>query len=560
MLAKALNCHSSDKPIAVSCNECASCKEIAEGRSIDVMEFDAASNTQVDKIRDLIIENINIAPARDRYKIFIIDEVHMLSTSSFNALLKTLEEPPPRVVFVMATTELHKVPVTILSRCQEFEFRTIATGKIFERLNLIAEAEGVKVTAEALREIARSGEGSMRDAQSNFDQVISFSDENIGIEEVITALGIASSEILTRTVEAIAHHKTQEALLVVEELTRRGQDLRNYCRDLLTFLRDLLVAKVTDHSESLLDSSILDREALKKYAEHFSESDLVRLFHSLAETEDQLRKATQPRYILEIGLVKLMEMRRVSSIENLLERLTKLEESLNGGGSEPEKKSEPIAEKKTLNKLNSGQLSVDSAPGDAGLTESKTESLIQSLKSKIQNDEPDFPLDEVPFPINSSPYVEKAASPVRVIETGKYEASRVSSEFLDSLPVRLPDISEEELEHVEDAKLDAAFEERLAREGDNLFPIKTIRELTAKLFTPTTDNSAETAAAAAAGKSRAYMDFQIPDFPNENESIEKIELSENPTEDELFRFAENNLAVRRTLRIFRGKIVSVNKT
>ncbi len=370
LLAKALNCHSSDKPIAKSCNICASCKEIAEGRSIDVLEFDAASNTQVDKIRDLIIENINIAPARDRFKIFIIDEVHMLSTSSFNALLKTLEEPPPNVVFVMATTELHKVPDTILSRCQEFEFRTIATAKIFERLNLIAEAEGVTISAEALREIARSGEGSMRDAQSNFDQVISFSDETISIEDVINALGIASSEILTRTVEAIAHRKPEEALLVVEELIRRGQDLRNYCRDLLTFLRDLLVAKVTNHAAGLLDSSILDQEALLKYAEHFSESDLVRLFNSLAQTETELRNATQPRYILEIGLVKLMELQRVTAIEKILERLAKLE-----SGS-------PIEEKKTLNKP---------------ILE------VQSSKSEVQSQLIKSAPNDTPFPTGQEP-------------------------------------------------------------------------------------------------------------------------------------------------------------
>lgn len=362
LLAKALNCHSSDKPVAKSCNNCASCKEIAEGRSIDVLEFDAASNTQVDKIRDLIIENINIAPARDRFKIFIIDEVHMLSTSSFNALLKTLEEPPPNVVFIMATTELHKVPDTILSRCQEFEFRTISTAKIYERLNLIAEAEGVTVTAEALREIARSGEGSMRDAQSNFDQVISFSDQNIDIEDVINALGIASSEILTRTIEAIAHRNPQEALLVVEELIRRGQDLRNYCRDLLAFLRDLLVAKVTNHAEGLLNSAILDQEALLKYAEHFSESDLVRLFNSLSETETQLRNATQPRYILEIGLVKLMEMQRVSAIEKILERLAKLENLT------------PTEEKKTL--IDRPQVTANNSQ--------KRLNLIQQLKFRIR--------------------------------------------------------------------------------------------------------------------------------------------------------------------------------
>ena len=170
LLAKALNCHKTNKPNLTPCrvddpNACPSCVEISESRSIDVLEFDAASNTQVEKIRDLILQSINVAPARDRFKIFIIDEVHMLSTSSFNALLKTLEEPPPNVVFIMATTELHKIPETILSRCQEFEFRTIALQKIYERLKLIAEAENIQISDDALREIARSGQGSMRDAQ-----------------------------------------------------------------------------------------------------------------------------------------------------------------------------------------------------------------------------------------------------------------------------------------------------------------------------------------------------------------------------------------------------------
>src|SRR5947209_810192 len=207
LLAKALNCHKSPKPTPTPCRtddpeECASCREIAEGRSMDVQEIDAASNTQVEKVRDTIIETINIAPARDRFKIFIIDEVHMLSTSSFNALLKTLEEPPPRVVFIMATTEIHKVPDTILSRCQQFEFRTIATARIAERLRLIAREEKVTIDDDALREIARAGEGSMRDAQSAFDQVISFSGTKIKTEDVEAALGLAGTEMLTRVVSA----------------------------------------------------------------------------------------------------------------------------------------------------------------------------------------------------------------------------------------------------------------------------------------------------------------------------------------------------------------------
>lgn len=551
LLAKSLNCHSSPTPTAKSCNNCASCKEIAEGRSIDVLEFDAASNTQVDKIRDLIIENINIAPARDRFKVFIIDEVHMLSNSSFNALLKTLEEPPPNIVFIMATTELHKVPDTILSRCQEFEFRTIATAKIYERLNLIAEAEGVTVTAEALREIARSGEGSMRDAQSNFDQVISFSDETIDIEDVINALGIASSEILTRTVEAVAHRKPQEALLVVEELIRRGQDLRNYCRDLLAFLRDLLVAKVTHNAEGLLDSAILDQEALRKYAEHFSESDLVRLFNSLSETETQLRNATQPRYILEIGLVKLMEMQRVTAIEKILERLAKLESGA------------PIEEKKTLD---SGHSSVVSG-----------QNKVQSPKSKVETPLVDFPLDEVPFPIKSQKIVSEPAPIIEnIIDTvEKSQISTTNSQietntksqiepitnFYDNLPMRMPDISSEDLEHFEDKKLDEAFEERLLREGDDLKSIKNASQIVSAILTTSviTSTISTNGSAAAPAKVKPKINFQMPDFSYDLDSGEILALSENPTEDELMKYAESHPAVKRALRIFRGKIVKVTK-
>jgi DNA polymerase-3 subunit gamma/tau len=335
LLAKALNCHQAKTPTPAPCaiddpKSCASCREIAEGRSIDVLEIDAASNTGVDNVRDAIIGNVAIAPARDRYKVFIIDEVHMLSGAAFNALLKTLEEPPPRVVFIMATTEKHKLPETILSRVQQFEFRTIATAKIAERLRHIADAEKVKISDEALREIARAGEGSMRDAQSAFDQVISFSGTEIKTEDVETALGLASTEMLARIISAIAENKPAEALAVVDDLVMRGQDLRNFCRDLMSHVRDLLVAKVSGEA-ALLDSSATDRHTLSQQADAFSESDLVRFFHSLTETENNLRVAAHPRYQLEVGLVKLIEMRRVVAINHLIERLNALEESLRTG-------------------------------------------------------------------------------------------------------------------------------------------------------------------------------------------------------------------------------------
>ena len=341
LLAKALNCHKATQPTPTPCrsddpDQCPSCREITESRSIDVQEIDAASNTGVDNVREAIIASVGIAPARDRYKIFIIDEVHMLSGAAFNALLKTLEEPPPRVVFIMATTERHKVPETILSRCQQFEFRTIATAKILERLKLIAKSEQISVPDEALREIARSGEGSMRDAQSALDQVISFAGSTIKKEDVEMALGIAGADILTRIIDSIAANKPADAIAVVDDIVMRGHDLRNFCRDLLAHFRDLLVSKVSGNVE-LLESAVCEPEELQRQAAMFTEADLVRFFHSLSETETKLRAATQPRYQLEVGIVKLMELRGVESINEILERLRSLESGSGGSAPTPNK-------------------------------------------------------------------------------------------------------------------------------------------------------------------------------------------------------------------------------
>ncbi len=347
LLAKALNCHKSQTPTANPCRmddpeACPSCREITDGRSIDVQEIDAASHTGVGDVRDTIIETIGFAPARDRYKIFVIDEVHMLSTSSFNALLKTMEEPPPRVAFIMATTERHKVPETILSRCQQFEFRTIATARILERLRLIADAEKITIPEEALREIARSGEGSMRDAQSAFDQVISFAGTKIEKDDVEMALGVAGADTLIRVVNGIANNQPAEALAVVDDVVMRGHDLRNFCRDLLAHFRDLLVTKVSGSAE-LLESAICERDELKRQAELFSEADLVRFFHSLAETETLLKTAAHPRYQLEVGLVKLMEMRRLETLGHLMARLETLEASLRTGTAPAGTKAKAVA-------------------------------------------------------------------------------------------------------------------------------------------------------------------------------------------------------------------------
>ncbi|HEU4770474.1 MAG TPA: DNA polymerase III subunit gamma/tau, partial [Pyrinomonadaceae bacterium] len=379
LLAKALNCHKSSEPTATPCRSddptaCPSCREITESRSIDVQEIDAASNTGVDNVREAIIASVGIAPARDRYKIFIIDEVHMLSGAAFNALLKTLEEPPPRVVFIMATTERHKVPETILSRCQQFEFRTIATAKILERLKLIAKAESISIPDDALREIARTGEGSMRDAQSALDQVISFAGTKIKKEDVEMALGVAGADVLTRIIDSIATNSPAVAIGVVDDIVMRGHDLRNFCRDLLAHFRDLLVTKVSGNEE-LLESAVCDLAELKRQSALFSESDLVRFFHSLSETETKLRAATQPRYQLEVGIVKLMELRGVESIGEILQRLQDLE---SGSGS-PSSNTPPKAPVRSA-----GSSFVAATAVAPALEKTEPESPIERVKTKLK--------------------------------------------------------------------------------------------------------------------------------------------------------------------------------
>ncbi len=340
ILAKALNCRTA--MTSTPCLQCASCLEIASSSSMDVLEIDAASNTGVDNVRDVIINNIAIAPARDRYKIFIIDEVHMLSTSAFNALLKTLEEPPAHVVFIMATTELHKVPDTILSRCQQFEFRYIATEKIFRRLREIAVAEQVAISDEALREIARAGAGSLRDAQSALDQVIAFSGNRITEEDVTAALGLVSAHTLGRFAEAIAAQDTTAILNLVEELVSRGYDLRNFARELMAYFRHLLVVKSGIVSGEILGVADIEAERLRQLATLFSEEDLVRFFHLLAETEKGIKDSPHPRFQLEIGLIKLTQAARLRTLAELIGRLEALEASLSESTSSARGKTNPL--------------------------------------------------------------------------------------------------------------------------------------------------------------------------------------------------------------------------
>ncbi len=335
LFAKALNCVRGPTP--EPCAECPPCREIAQGNALDVLEIDAASHTGVENVRQVILDTLALGPARDRYRVFIIDECHQLSTSAFNALLKTLEEPPPHVLFLMATTELHKVPATILSRCQIFEFRLIPEGKIVERLRRIAEVEGIAISDSALRKIARAAQGSVRDAQSLLEQVANFAEPGhpVSDEVVMAALGLIGMETLAAVADAIADRDGPRILRLVQELSERGYDLRHFCRDLMTHFRHLLVAKVVGHDRELLPLSDGEMEHLLAQAQRFSEEEIVRAFHALGELEQSLRYATEPRFSLEVGLVRLAHLERVRPLAHVIRALEELERRVASQASAP---------------------------------------------------------------------------------------------------------------------------------------------------------------------------------------------------------------------------------
>ncbi len=569
LLAKSLNCHKTPTPNLTPCSGkpeamCPSCLEISESRSIDVLEIDAASHTGIDDVRETIIESISFNPARDRYKVFIIDEVHQLSKPAFNALLKTLEEPPARVVFVMATTELHKVPDTILSRCQEFQFRTIPLQKIFDRLRIIADAEKIVITDDALREIACSGEGSMRDAQSNFDQVISFSGDAITPVDVANALGFASVEILTRVVKALGNRLPKEMLEVVDDLTARGHDLRNFCRDLLGLFRDMLVYKVAGADEKLFDSAVISPAEMQELSANFTEADLLRFFNSVADTETRLKEASHSRYVLEIGLVKLVELRRVEAVETLLKRLESLESGTPLPAAAPVSRPTapaPAAEEKKTLIIDPPPLvrPVPLAP------EPVFEAKGPAIEPSFETDEPEFAppsefLDEPP----DEPSFEAFDPPPMAVPTPQ---KRENVRDLSSMPVRLPPIPSEDLEHFDDTWLDAAYEQKIARDGlegvlgtattlvDDL--LGSLAESQRARDMPTSFNRP---AATATAPARVYDTRGIvPDVVDEDDDVDLPVLGPEPSTDELLAYAEAHPIVKRALRIFRGRIVQVEK-
>jgi DNA polymerase III subunit gamma/tau len=322
ILARALNCAQGPSPDP--CGVCDACVEIAEGRDIDVLEIDAATHTQVDNVREVIIAGLGILPVRNRRKVFIIDEVHQLSSHSFNALLKSVEEPPPHVVFMMATTELGKIPETILSRSQVYEFRTIGVREIAAQLKTIAAAEGIAIDDAALAVIARSADGSMRDAQSALDQVIAFAGPTIAPADVSTVLGLVGRDLLFDVADAVAGDDGPAIFELAGRAVEAGYDLRIVCRELSRLVRNLLVLTIdparADDPEVAPEG---ERDRLRALAARFSGEDLMRAFDVLTRTEQDVRFSAQPRYQLEMGLLRWLHLRKLLPLSELIEALQK---------------------------------------------------------------------------------------------------------------------------------------------------------------------------------------------------------------------------------------------
>ncbi|MBI3597696.1 MAG: DNA polymerase III subunit gamma/tau [Nitrospirae bacterium] len=343
ILAKSLNCASaSNEPTVAPCQACPSCQAITAGQSADVIEIDGASNRGIDEVRELR-EAVKYAPMAGKYRIYIIDEVHMLTKEAFNALLKTLEEPPSHVVFIFATTEDHKIPSTILSRCQHFRFKRITRQAIIAQLERIIREEGIRITGPGLGMIAKAADGSLRDALSFLDQGVAYGGKEVSDLDLQMILGAAGRELLLSMVKAILRRQTAEALRRVKELADHGMDYRQFTGELLEYLRHLVMVKSTAAPEEMIDLSSEEVDEIRQLSSLASIEELQRLFGLFSLALESFRGAVHPGFVLEMAVIRATQIQPLESFEKLLERLHLLEQSVVEGGSRSQSTRMPTA-------------------------------------------------------------------------------------------------------------------------------------------------------------------------------------------------------------------------
>ncbi|MBX7150557.1 DNA polymerase III subunit gamma/tau [bacterium] len=344
ILAKAINCENGG-PTPTPCNQCVSCQEITSGRSLDVLEIDGASNRGIDEIRNLR-DTVRFMPMRGGHKIYIIDEFHMITKDAFNALLKTLEEPPERVIFIFATTEPHKVLPTILSRCQRFDFKRVPTAKMVDRMRYICKEEGITVDDESLFSISQMADGGMRDAMTLLDQVISFCGMNVSVDQVRQALGLINQQMYFELIDVIRQRDVKNMFEFVAKVLDSGWDITEFLHGFLEHLRNVLVAK-TCGRQSLTEVFEAYQEKYFQQGRHFSETDLMRMMNLVSDTIQKIKWSVKQKFVFELALMKLLHMDSSVQLGELLQRLDRIENGAKTGSpsvSEPEKKNDKLNE------------------------------------------------------------------------------------------------------------------------------------------------------------------------------------------------------------------------
>ena len=329
IMARAVNC---EHPVDGSpCNECAVCRSILEGRSVNVAEIDAASNNGVDNIRE-IRDQVQYSPTEGKYRVYIIDEVHMLSAGAFNALLKTLEEPPAYVIFILATTEVNKIPITVLSRCQRYDFRRIGNNVIADQVSNLLKAEGVEADEDAVRYVAKAADGSMRDALSLLEQCISFYyGQRLTYEKVLDVLGAVDTQVFSKLLRLIIRCDVPGCVQLMDEISSQGRDLSQFVTDFIWYLRNLLLIQATDDAEDILDMSTDNRKLLEEDAKMADGETLMRYIRVFSELSNQIRYASQKRVLVELAFIKLTKPQMEHSYDSIIERLNKIEDQLEEG-------------------------------------------------------------------------------------------------------------------------------------------------------------------------------------------------------------------------------------
>jgi DNA polymerase-3 subunit gamma/tau len=506
---------------------------------MDVIEIDGASNRGIDEIRELR-ENVRYTPAKSRYKIYIIDEVHMLTREAFNALLKTLEEPPPHIIFVLATTEPHKIPATILSRCQRYDFKRIPMREILGSLKKIVDEEKVQISQRALLSITQESEGSLRDAQSLLDQVISYGGREIRDEDIVEVLGLIDRKILNDTIEAIADRNPERCIEMIERVYHYGVDLQHFCRELLQYLRHLILIKVSQHPEGLMELLEEEMEILKKQAEKFEFDQLNHLFNLLLKGEEEIAQSTFPRTMLEMTLIRMATFRPLLPIDDILKKLEGFEKYHSEG--EPSQSVEPSLPVEIMNSRNAKMErgKKETSPSGQKKAEKGEEVERQKLSTGLTAETGSLPKDKM----KESDDLEEGARDKGVSQRVKEETWKGLVDFTRARnPILGSFLALGSLIHVSDDKIEIGFEkdsfhyERIM-EKENRSQLESIcheyLQRKAKLVVSSVDQG---------GISKGRMVF------------EEERKGRNSSEKPLMKEGEGNSLVQEALRLFDGKIV-----